>query len=58
MIGNDTIDEINFNLTYPYTIKENELFLFNNMEDSRSFGCININNIKGKLVFRMQIRDF
>lgn len=58
MIDNDTIDEVNLNLTYPYTIKENELFLFNNMEDSRSFGCININDIKGKLVFRMQIRDF
>ena len=58
MIDNNIIEEVTFEFDYPYTISKDEVFLFNDKEDSRSFGCININSIKGKLVFRIQIRDF
>ena len=51
-------ENIEYSYEYPYTIKDNELFLMNDINDSRSFGLIDKNNISGKLLFRMQIRDF
>ncbi len=58
-IDNDiSFESVEYNYEYPYTIKENELFLINNINDSKNFGLIDKNNISGKLVFRLQIRDF
>ena len=58
-IDNDIyFENIKYNYEYPYTIKDNELFLLNDINDSKDFGLIDINNISGKLLFRMQIRDF
>lgn len=58
-IDNDIyFEDIKYNYEYPYTIKENELFLMNSFNDSRIIGLVNKKDIKGKLIFRMQIRDF
>ena len=58
-IDNDIyFEDVKYNFEYPYTIKDNELFLINELNDSKVIGLINKNNIKGKLIFRMQIRDF
>ena len=58
-IDNDIyFDSILYNFEYPYTIKDNELFLISDNNDSRTYGCINKDNIDGKLIFRIQIRDF
>ena len=58
-IDNDIyFENIKYNYEYPYTIKDNELFILNDINDSKDFGLIDINNISGKLLFRMQIRDF
>lgn len=58
-IDNDiSFESVEYNYEYPYTIKENELFLINNINDSKNFGLIDKNNISGKLIFRLQIRDF
>ena len=58
-IDNDIyFDDVKYNFEYPYTIKENELFLMNGFNDSRIIGLVNKKYIKGKLIFRMQIRDF
>lgn len=51
-------DKVDYDFEYPYIIKENELFIINDKDDSRVFGCINKKDIDGKLLFRMQIRDF
>ena len=58
MIDNSVIDEIQYNYNYPYSIQRDEVFLLNNKDDSRIFGCVKIKDIEGKLIFRMQIRDF
>ncbi len=51
-------NDISYKFSYPYTIKRDEVFLFNNNYDSRSFGCVKKNKLDGKLIFKMQIRNF
>lgn len=57
-IDSDIVENVSYDFNYPYTISKNELFIIGYKEDSRTNGCINTNNINGKLIFRMQIRDF
>ena len=59
LIDNEIIDgEIKYEYKYPYIIKKHELFLKSDIDDSKLFGCISSNKIDGKLIFRIQIRDF
>ena len=52
----------NSNVKYPYTVGEDEVFLINDYrlvsKDSREFGTINKKNINGKVIIKLQIRDF
>ena len=57
-IDSDEVDNVSYIFKYPYTISKDELFLIGNQVDSRINGCINKNNISGKLIFKIQIRDF
>ncbi len=59
LIDNDVLNsEIKYDFKYPYTINEGELFIINNEDGSTNFGCIDSNSIEGKLIFKMQIRNF
>ena len=59
LIDKDIINgEIKYNFTYPYSIKKDELFIINGKNDSLSFGCINKSKVEGKIIFKIQIRDF
>ena len=50
------------NIQYPLTIKENSYFIMNDfrsdVEDSRTYGLIDANSIKGKIVFILRRRSF
>ena len=49
-------------IEYPYVLKNNEYFVLNdfrkNTKDSRTFGGINKKQINGKVMIKIQIRDF
>ncbi len=57
-----TVKAINSEVKYPYTVKSDEVFLINDYRlvtsDSREFGAININNINGTVMVKLQIRNF
>lgn len=54
-------DESN-NINYPYLVPKNSFFALNDYRkvsnDSRSFGPISTENIKGKIIGKLQIRNF
>lgn len=58
----DTFLDVNSKIQFPYTVPNNEYFLLNDyrdsMKDSRLYGSIHKNNIKGKVFGSVQIRDF
>lgn len=57
-IDSDIVDNVSYDFNYPYTINKDELFLIGYQDDSKTNGCINTKNISGKLLFKMQVRDF
>ena len=52
----------NSSISYPYKVREGNVFVMNDnrlqLEDSRYFGEIPINEIEGKIIGRLQIRNF
>lgn len=58
----DTFLDVNSKIQFPYTVPNNEYFLLNDyrdsMKDSRLFGSIHKNKIKGKVFGAIKIRDF
>ena len=58
----DTLKCDSSNINYPYKIKQNEYFVLNdnrlNNNDSRCFGSINKSDIKGTIIFKLQVRGF
>ena len=49
-------------ITYPYTVGENQVFILNDFRsdtnDSRSFGAVDIKNIKGSILLLFRRRGF
>ena len=62
MIYYETAKDDKSNINYPYTVPKNCFFALNDyrkvLNDSRSFGPISVENIKGKLIGKLQIRNF
>lgn len=58
----DTYIDPESEVTFPYKVGKNEVFLMNDsrkvINDSRTFGSVNKKNIKGKVIAKLQIRDF
>ena len=50
------------NITYPYALGRDEYFLLNDnrydYNDSRSFGSVKKNKMKGVVITKLQVRDF
>ena len=50
------------NIVFPYIVKKNEFFVLNDYRvdysDSRTFGPLKKNEIKGKVIASIQIRGF
>ena len=58
----DTKEPENSNISYPYTVEEGKFFVVGDYRrvanDSRVFGAISEDEIKGKVMGRLQIRNF
>ena len=57
-----TFKDLNSDINYPYTVLDSSFFLLNDNRDvdndSRVFGSINKDDIIGKVVAKLQIRNF
>ncbi len=57
-----TLVDSNSDIKYPYKLNKDEIFLINDyrlaINDSRTYGAINKKDINGKVIAKLQIRDF
>ena len=58
MVDNNIIDNINSDYNYPHTILSDELLLLSIKNETKIVSYVKLKDIDGKLIFRMQIRDF
>ena len=58
----ETLKDVKSDIVFPYEVQKDEVFLINDYRkvigDSRTYGGINKEDIKGKVIGKIQIRDF